>query len=144
VNSTHEFFGTKPPIPKNFLLGRVYFYASDKVKARDAYQSARAYIERALVEQPRSAFVQQTLAELMAGTGERDEAIRLCERAMEMLPVSRDAYHGATVLVESARIYGMLGAAERAVPLIERALAIPSYQHRPTLRLDPKWDSIRF
>jgi len=143
VNTTHEFFGTKPPIPKNFLLGRVYFYAGDKVKARDAYQSAHAYIERALTEQPQSAFVQLALAEVMAGIGERDEAMRLCERAMEMLPVSRDASHGQIVLVASAEIYGMVGDAGRAVPLIERSLAIPSYQQRPALRLDPKWDSIR-
>ena len=143
VNTTHEFFGTKPPIPKNFLLGRVYFYAGDKVKARDAYQSARAYIERAVAEQPQSVFVQLALAELMAGTGERDEAMRLCERAMDMLPVSRDAYHGPIVLVSSAEIYGMLGDADRAVPLVERALAIPSPQTRQALRFDPKWDSIR-
>ena len=143
VKTTHEFFGTQPPIPKNFLLGQVYFYAGDKVKARDAYQSARAYVERALAEQPQSAFVQLALAELMAGIGERDEAKRLCERAMEILPVSRDAWHGATVLVCAAEIYGMLGDADRAVPLIERALAIPSDQHRSALNLDPKWDSIR-
>jgi tetratricopeptide (TPR) repeat protein len=143
VKTTHEFFGTQPPTPKNFLLGRVYFYAGDKVKAREAYQSARAYIERALAEQPQSAFVHLTLAELMAGIGERDEAMRLCDRAMEILPVSRDAYHGAGVLVESAGIYGMLGDADRTVPMIERALAIPSFQQRPALHLDPKWDSIR-
>ena len=135
--------GSKPQIPKNFLLGRVYFYAGDKVKAHEAYQSARAYIERAVAEQPQSAFVQLALAELMAGIGERDEAIRLCERAVEMLPVSRDALHGPTILVYSAEIYGMLGDATRAVPLIERSLAIPSFQQRPTLHLDPKWDSIR-
>jgi len=143
VNSTREFFDTKPPVPKNFMLARVYFYAGDKVKARDAYQSARAYVEGAVAKQPQSAFVQLALAELMAGIGERNDAMQLCERAMEMLPVSRDAFHGATVLVYSAEIYGMLGDADRAVPLIERTLAIPSYQHRPALRLDPKWDSIR-
>jgi serine/threonine-protein kinase len=143
VNTTREFFSTNPPMPKNFLLGRVYFYARDKVKAHDAYQSARAYIERALAEQPQSAFVQLALAELMAGTGERDKAARLCERAMEILPVSRDAWHGQIVLVDAATIYGMLGDAGRAVPLIERALAIPSSQQRLALRFDPKWDSIR-
>jgi adenylate cyclase len=143
VNSTHKFFDTKPPIPKNFLLGRIYFYAGDKVKAREAYQSARAYIERAVAEQPQSAFVQLALAELMAGIGERDEAKRLCERAMEMLPVSRDAYHGPMAVVYSAEIYAMLGDADRAVPLIERSLAIPSPQTRQALRFDPKWDSIR-
>src|SRR5262249_27297770 len=140
VNSTREFFGTKPPTPKNFLLGHLYFYAGDKVKARDAYQSARAYIEQALAEQPQSAFVQLALAELMAGIGGRDEAKRLGERAMEILPVSRDAWHGPIALVSSAEIYGMLGDADRAVPLIERALAIPSPQQQLALRLDPKWD----
>ena len=96
VNTTHEFFGTKPPMPKNFILGRLYFYASDKVKARDAYQNARAYIERAVAEQPQSVFVQLGLAELMAGIGQRDEAMRLCERAKwKCCPSSRDAYHGA-------------------------------------------------
>jgi hypothetical protein len=68
---------------------------------------------------------------------------RLCERAMDMLPVSRDAYHGPIVLVSSAEIYGMLGDADRAISLIERALAIPSPQTRQALRVDPKWDSIR-
>jgi len=97
LNTTHEFFSSKPPIPKYSLLGRVYFYTGGKVKARDAYQSARVYIERALAEQPQSAFVQLTLAELMAGIGERGEAMRLCERAMEMLPVSRDAWTGRGV-----------------------------------------------
>jgi serine/threonine-protein kinase len=143
VNSTREFFGTQPPRPKNFLLGEVHFYAGDKVKARGAYQSARAYIERAVAEQPQSAYVQLALAEVMAGTGMRDEAMRLCEHAMEMLPVSRDAWRGPTVLVSSAEIYGMLGDADRAVPLIERALAIPSSLQWLALRLDPKWDSIR-
>src|SRR5262249_35230984 len=119
VTTTHEFFETKPPTPKNFLLGRVYFYAGDKVKARDAYQSTRAYIEQALAEQPQSAFVQLALAEVMAGIGKRDEAIRLCEHAMEMLPVSRDALHGPTILVYSAEIYGMLGDATPALPFIE-------------------------
>ena len=62
---------------------------------------------------------------------------------MEMLSVSSDALHGAIVLVYSAEIYGMLGDADRAIPLIERSLAIPSSQQRQVLRLDPKWDSIR-
>ena len=62
---------------------------------------------------------------------------------MEVLPVSRDALGGGEVLAESARIYGMLGDADRAIPLIERSLAIPAFQHRPEVRLDPKWDSIR-
>jgi tetratricopeptide (TPR) repeat protein len=110
---------------------------------RDAYQRARAYTERALAEQPQSAFVQLALAEVMAGIGERDEAMRLCAHAMEMLPVSRDALMGRTVLVDSATIYGMLGDADRAIPLIERSLAIPSFQHRQLLRPDPKFDSIR-
>ena len=143
VNSTREFFDTKPPVPKNFLLARVYFYAGDKGKARDAYQSARAYIERTVSEQAESAFVQLALAELMAGIGERGEAMRLCEHAMEMLPVSRDAFHGPMALVYSAEIYGMLGDADRAVPLIEHALAIPSSLQWLALRFDPKWDSIR-
>ena len=57
--------------------------------------------------------------------------------------VSRDRFHGASVLVDSATIYGMLGDADRAVPLIEHALAIPSSMQWLALRLDPKWDSIR-
>jgi len=113
------------------------------VKARRAYQNVRAYIERAIAEQPQSAFVQLALAELMAGTGERNEAMRLCERVMEILPVSRDGWHGPMALVSSAEIYDMLGDADRAIPLIERALAIPSLLQWKALRLDPRWDSIR-
>jgi len=111
---------------KNFLLGRVYFYAGDKVKARGAYQSARAYLERALVEQPQSAFVQLALAEVMAGSGERDEAMRLCERAMDLLAVSQEGYHGPIVLMSEAEIYAMLGG-RRSPRTIDRALARHSF-----------------
>jgi hypothetical protein len=52
-------------------------------------------------------------------------------------------YHGTAILEFAAGIYGMLGDADHAVSLIERLLAIPSFQHRPAIRLDPKWDSIR-
>jgi hypothetical protein len=69
--------------------------------------------------------------------------MRLCERGMEILPVSRDAWHGPMALVSSAEIYGMLGDADRAVRLINRALAIPSSQQWLALRFDPKWDLIR-
>jgi len=130
ANTRHEFFGTKPLMKKNFLLGRVYFYAGDRVKARGAYQSARAYLERALVEQPQSAFVQLALAEVMAGSGERDEAMRLCERAMDLLAVSQEGYHGPIVLMSEAEIYAMLGG-RRSPRTIDRALARHSFfQHR--------------
>ena len=75
--------------------------------------------------------------------GRRSEAVRDGRRAVEMLPVSKDAIEGEIVLVNLAMIYALVGDREAAIRTLESLLSIPSELGAGRLRLDPTFDSLR-
>jgi serine/threonine-protein kinase len=72
-----------------------------------------------------------------AGTGRVDEAINSGERAVEMLPVSRDAFTGPDLVACLVEIYIMVGHYDQAIQRIEYLLSIPSLTSRALLAVDP-------
>jgi hypothetical protein len=77
--------------------------------------------------------------------GEKDAAIKEAERAITLRPSAKDAVDGPTFEENLASVEAMLGEKDRAIPRLERLLAIP-YINCVTpalLRLDPKWDPLR-
>jgi len=80
-----------------------------------------------------------------AGLGEAASAIAEGEKAMAMRPTSKDPFDGPGMEEFMADIYGLLGDADHAIPILKRLLQIPySGSITPAcLRLDPTWDQIR-
>lgn len=80
-----------------------------------------------------------------AGLGEAALARRHGERAVELIPPSADALDGFAWQRYLARILGLSGDAERAVPLIRHLLSITTTDPVtvPLLTIDPVWDPIR-
>jgi hypothetical protein len=58
---------------------------------------------------------------------------------------AKDRWHIGVSEASAARAFAILGDPERALPHIERALALPSQEGLTPayLRLDPVWDKIR-
>jgi TolB-like protein/Flp pilus assembly protein TadD len=79
--------------------------------------------------------------------GEAASAIAEGEKAMALLPSSKNPEFGPDLEGEMARIYAQLGDADHAIPMLKRLLRTqhPSaaFLTPATLRLDPIWDSIR-
>jgi tetratricopeptide (TPR) repeat protein len=111
------------------------------------YDSARIFSELALrsESQPQSMpYHHINLGAAYAGLGRKEEAIREGERAVEMLPVEKDAIDGATVKTWLAEIYVRVGEHEAAVDELEILLSTPGpLLTVPLLRLDPLWDPLR-
>ncbi len=63
--------------------------------------------------------------------------------AVNLLPVSTDAYEGADLLVDLTVIYTLIGETELAIQELETVLSIPSPLNRADLLLDPLFDPIR-
>jgi len=86
------------------------------------------------------------LGQAYAGLGEAASAIAEGEKAMAMLPTSKDPFEGPGIEENMAAIYALLGDADHAIPILKRLLQIP-YGGVPitpaALRLDPVWDQIR-
>jgi TolB-like protein/predicted Zn-dependent protease len=131
------------PAPKEFLLARIYLAAKDAKKARDYFEASRGTIENLVAETPLNWARHGLLGQVCAALGRREDAIREGKRATELLPESVDAVDGPAALIMLAEIYGMLGDADAAIPLLEHSLSSKVGIPVQRLRLDPIWDPLR-
>lgn len=83
------------------------------------------------------------LALAHAHLGNDQEAVRLADEALELMPVSHDALNGARRLARQAEVYTLVGRHDDAVRILRRLLSIPSFITVPLLRMDPRWDPLR-
>jgi TolB-like protein/Flp pilus assembly protein TadD len=129
--------------PREFFEGAIYTFLNDKEKALSAFKRARPIAEKALRESPTDASRHVILGMILAGLGEKDEAIAEGRRAVELLPESQDALDGPKTTVALAQIYAWTGESDQALQLLDRSLSTPNGVTAPFLRLDPIWDPLR-
>lgn len=122
------------------LVARAF---GDHGRAHAAFTAARVEAERTVRAQPDFAVAQSLLGLIDAGLGQREEAIRSGRRAVELLPVSRDAIEGPELLINLATIYAWSGEPDLAMDQLEEAARIPSLLSYGLLKLHPQWDSLR-
>ena len=134
---------TSAPIPKSFLVGNVYAAMKDEVHAKLNYEEARKIVERKVSENPADAPRHALLGLIYAGLGRCDEAKTEGDRAMELLPESKDAFDGPILTVSRARIAVKCGETDLALRILERSLEIPAGITVPELQMDPTWDPLR-
>ena len=79
-----------------------------------------------------------------AALGNKKDAIREGERAVELMPVSKSAIEGPMLVQYLAVIYAWTGDKDRAIERLAEAAKLPgshvTYGH---LRLNPFWDPLR-
>ena len=72
-----------------------------------------------------------------------EEALESARQAMQVQPVSRDAFDGPDWIVTMARVQMVAGQTQQAIDNLELALAIPGRISPALLVLDPVWDPLR-
>ena len=123
----------------------------DVAAARATYQKAIESFRRELQKvEPDSGFDPYTrvlFGAAYAGLGEAASAIAEGQKAIGLLPSSKNPEFGPRLEDEMARIYAQLGDADHAIPMLKRLLrtqfAGATFLTPATLRLDPIWDPIR-
>ena len=79
-----------------------------------------------------------------AALGNKDDAIREGERAVELIPVSKSAIEGPMLIQYLAVIYAWTGDKDRAIERLAEAAKLPgSHVSYGYLRLNPLWDPLR-
>lgn len=116
---------------------------SDAQRAQAAFNAARVDAEKTVRAQPDFAYAHSLLGLIDAGLGRRDEAIAAGRRAVELLPVSRDAIDAPELIINLAMIYAWTGEADLAIDQLEEAARIPSLLSFGLLKLHPQWDALR-
>ena len=105
--------------------------------------SARTVLERRVKAESGEPGPRMLLALSYAQLGRRADALREGHRAVEMLPVSRDAIDGAEMQEDMAYVETLVGDADAAIDRLGYLLTIPSDVSVPVLRIDPMWDPLR-
>jgi len=119
-----------------YYLGR-----HDEMKARA--DSARTILEEKVQEQPDDYFWHLHLGRAYALLNRKEGALREIRIASEIMPVTRNAVVGATVLYSCAATYSFVGEHDIALEQLEYLLDAPTSTTEALLRIDPTWDPPR-
>ena len=134
---------TSTPLPKSFLAAQVYRLIPDAEKSHAEYEHALTIAQRALEESPQDSARHALIGLIYAGLGQKEDAIREGNRALELLPESKDAMDAPVLVVAMARIYAITGELEKAIDLLQHSAQTPAGLTVHEIRLDPTWDVLR-
>jgi TolB-like protein/Tfp pilus assembly protein PilF len=131
-----------------FGLGELQRFSGEAVNAKASYSQSREILEAGLRAQPDNAQIVFSLALIDAGLGERDLAMKEADRAIELLPVSKDAFAGPSLEEARARVLARFGEKDGAIAALQHLLTTPYGTNGAPitpalLRLDPAWDNLR-
>ncbi len=131
------------PFPNSWGEALAARVRGDQSAARAAFINARKELEKIVADQPDYAEAICALGVIDAALENKDNAIREGQRAVELLPVSKNAVDGPLLIKYLALIYAWTGEKDRALKRLDEAAKLPSYLSYGQLRLHPIWDSLR-
>jgi TolB-like protein/predicted Ser/Thr protein kinase len=126
-----------------FMEGLVSRMANDGAKAHAAFTAAREQQEKLVRARPDDAGALWVLGLIDAGLGRKEEALGEGWRAVELLPVEKDARSGSIMIVGLARIAAWVGDKDLAFEQLAIAIRHSSYVSYGELKLMPWWDPLR-
>src|SRR5205823_2415645 len=132
------------PFPRTWCEGLVARLRGDEPAAHDAFTRARNELEQTLHNQGDYAQGFCALGVIDAALGNKEDAIREGERAVELIPVGKSAIEGPVLIQYLAVIYAWTGDKDRAIERLAEAAKLPgSHVTYGYLRLHPLWDPLR-
>jgi TolB-like protein/Tfp pilus assembly protein PilF len=131
------------PFPRASCEGVVAQMKGDKAAAHAAYTTARNEAAKLIADQPDYAEALCVFGMADAALGNKEDAIRAGRRAVELLPVSKNAIEGALLIEYLALIYAWTGEKDLAFQQLAVAARTPGFLSYGELRLHPRWDSLR-
>jgi serine/threonine-protein kinase len=129
--------------PASLFNGWVYAVRDNAPAARAAFDSARVRLEAALQERPDDARVHSALGLAYAGLGRGEEAVREGRRAVNLMPVSRDAVLSPWFAWDLSVIYATMGDPDAALAELEGLLSRPGFLGPQFILRDARLDGIR-
>jgi tetratricopeptide (TPR) repeat protein len=124
-------------------LAQAYALKRDAANVRSHAEEARKAFEEQLRENPQDNQRHVLLGLALAYLGRKEEAIQQGERAVGLVPVTKDAYFGPYYAHQLARIYILVHEPEKALDRLEPLLKIPYWLSPRWLSIDPTFDPLR-
>ncbi len=118
--------------PKSLYQASIYDYLNDTRLAQQSYRKAKDLLDIEITTNPGDPRYHSSLGIAYAGLGNKTAAIREGKKAVELLPLSRDAAYGISYAQDLSVIYVMVEEDAAAIQQIETLLSIPSW-------ISPTW-----
>jgi len=126
-----------------FVEGIIARMTKNEGKAKSAFIAARAEQEKTVQAQPNYGPPVCVLGLIDAALGRREDALREGRRAVELLPVEKDAINGPLIIAYLAMIAAWVGDKDMACEQLAAAIRYPSSPSYGQLKLLPFWDPVR-
>jgi TolB-like protein/thioredoxin-like negative regulator of GroEL len=123
--------------------GLVAVARGDKQKAQSIFLDARKRLDAMWGTKVKDDLYFSQVAELDAGLGRKEEAIREARRAVDLKPIAKDSLQGPGSVTTLALVYAWTGERDRALEQLEIVAKIPAGPTYGDLRFNPCWDSLR-
>jgi thioredoxin-like negative regulator of GroEL len=130
-------------LPRAYFEGLVARGRGDKDAAERAFAVATQMVETDMAQGLDDAKATALLGVLHALRGNKDEAVNAGRRAVELLPISKDAYDGPLMATKLAVIYAQVGEVDRAIEMLADLMKTPNGPTPGTLRVEPEWEPLR-
>jgi serine/threonine protein kinase len=123
--------------------GLVAVARGDKQKAQSIFLDARKRLDAMWGTKVKDDLYFELIAQLDAGLGRKEEAIREAQRAIELQPIAKDSLQGPSSVFTLALVYAWTGERHRALEQLEIVATIPAGPSYGDLKFNPCWDSLR-
>jgi TolB-like protein/Tfp pilus assembly protein PilF len=131
-------------LPSAVIEGVIGRMTKNEDQARAAFTAARAVQEKRVQEQPEWGPALCVLGLIDAGLGRKEDALREGRRAVELLPVQKDALNGAHMIEYFAIIAAWVGEKDLACKQLAAVAPLESTSiSYGQLKLLPYWDPLR-
>ncbi len=139
---TAQLVGVGQP-PESWADGLIARLRGDKEKALAVFAAARRNLDATWGDKPKDEDYYGGAAVLDAGLGRKEDAIREALRAVELMPIAKDAIAGPQLVIDLAMVYAWTGERDRALEQLETVATIPIGVTYGDLRFNPCWDDLR-
>ena len=129
-------------IPIEYFVAQLKWLQNGRKPPAEAAR-ARAILEQAVAERPDNVEARMHLAHALMMSGDTRRAVQEADRALDEMPLARDAVTGASLLRLAADVYANAGQPDRAFEVLERSLEVPNGGFLAEIRLDPTLDPLR-
>jgi len=126
-----------------FMEGIIATIAKDDARAQAAFTAARAGQKKIIQAQPNYGPAVCVLGLIDASLGRKKDALREGRRAVELLPVEKDAINGTGMIKYLAMIAAWIGDNDLACEQLASVVRRPGDLSYGQLKLMPFWDPLR-
>jgi tetratricopeptide (TPR) repeat protein len=131
-------------IPRTTQIAYVYWMMGRPEQARVYADSSRVLVESRLAEAPRDSRLLSAAGIAYALMGEKDRALEAARKAVELMPVSKEAKQGPFRLRDLTQVLIIVGEYDEAIDHIEYLLSLPAgFFTPPFLRMSSDFDPLR-